>query len=242
MNVRYLFGLGIAALTLSASALHAQGLQYTFHDTASTIAPNWAVEFMTDIYNPSKQALPFNVVRVNDSLPSNDWKSWICTDICYDSSVSAPPTVMINPGATLTCALSIQSGTSKGDAHVTLRFSQGANLTSIRTQTYTAVFAESAVNEPKEAPSALRLPYPNPTTSLLMIPIGNGSGSSRSASLKVYDANGHMVGDFSDRARAAAGGGDQVVMLDFTSYPAGTYLYQLSVDGRTETSSFALVH
>jgi hypothetical protein len=218
--------------------LRAQNLTYEVQDTMQAMPVGGLATFNTNIVNSTKQKLTFSVVRTVNDLPS-DWQSWICTNTCFDSSVSTPPTVTIDAGGTLTCELSILAGMATGTAHVSLQFGQVGSLFNSRQQVFTASVAPAGVGQERTV-SALRLPYPNPATNLLMIPIGAEHRSAASASLKLYDPNGNLVGDFTDEARSAAMSGQDVMAVDVSAYPSGSYLYQLAIDGKATTSSFAI--
>ncbi len=246
MQTRYITSLAAVAagiVTAAGSSLFAQDLTYTVHDSVAMIEPNWTYDFKTEVINTSKSKVTFRVVRTEMDYPGSDWQSWICTDQCFAPEVSTPPAVDIPAGGTLECKLTIFTGASPGTGHVKLVFTEGVfGANPVEKEFSATMSSTSGVEDRSTGASKLRPAYPNPALSIVMVPIGDGFRAPSSASLKLYDPNGTMVGDYSDQARQAAQGGNGTVALDVSSLPAGTYLYQLAVDGQTRTASFVVAH
>ena len=226
--------LAFVLLPLMATSLSAQMVMHFDGETDIKVGAGKWHGFHISVENQGSVPVSFYVKRTLSEVPSSDWFSTICTDVCFTPETSQTDPVEVAPGSTFNVEFTVYTGDElESEGHFALKFVTSGFTGSEFGEVGFTVSTTEDISSVPAITEAAHLPYPNPAVTDVQIPLEALSSVER---VEVFNLAGAMVGTYEGNDVA-----EKTLRIETADLAPGVYYYKLVGDSEARVGTFHVI-
>jgi hypothetical protein len=209
-----------------------QGFSFSLNGDTMLVLNSTTDYLSSNLVNLQNNTLAIDIIRIENDMPSNNWYSGLCTDVCY-TAITDSIRIYIPPNNTQEFKMYFSKyGTPTSDtAHTKMLFRNVDNPLNAFTQNYYATLNSTILDVIYISISTDILIYPNPVRSHSVLYLKNTQGVIFSFTL--FDIYGRPV-------RTIQNINEPQIVIERQNLNSGIYFFQITT-GKNKSYSGNLI-